>query len=112
MRQVLLNLLANALNASPPEGRITLHSKLCEDVWRITVDDEGPGLSAEQRTRIFDRFVRFSHSGSEDKGSGLGLAICRSIVQLHRGKIFAAPGESGRGLQMVIEIPAAVAPAA
>jgi signal transduction histidine kinase len=112
MRQVLLNLLANALNASPPEGRITLHSKLSEDVWRITVDDEGPGLSAEQRTRIFERFVRFNHSGSEDKGSGLGLAICRSIVQLHRGRIFAAPGESGRGLQMVIEIPAAATSAA
>jgi two-component system heavy metal sensor histidine kinase CusS len=112
MRQVLLNLLANALNASPPEGRITLHSKLCEDVWRITVDDEGPGLSAEQRTRIFERFVRFSHPGSEDKGSGLGLAICRSIVQLHRGRIFAEPGESGRGLQMVIEIPAAAGSAA
>jgi signal transduction histidine kinase len=112
MRQVLLNLLANALNASPPEGRITLHSKLFEDVWRITVDDEGPGLSAEQRTRIFERFVRFNHSASEDKGSGLGLAICRSIVQLHRGRIFAAPGESGRGLQMVIEIPAAAASAA
>ena len=112
MRQVLLNLLANALNASPPEGRITLHSKLSEDVWRITVDDEGPGLSAEQRTRIFERFVRFNQSGSDDKGSGLGLAICRSIVQLHRGRIFAAPGESGRGLQMVIEIPAAAASAA
>jgi signal transduction histidine kinase len=112
MRQVLLNLLANALNASPPQGRITLHSKLFEDVWRITVDDEGPGLSAEQRTRIFERFVRFNHSGLEDKGSGLGLAICRSIVQLHRGRIFAAPGESGRGLQMVIEIPAVAAAAA
>jgi two-component system heavy metal sensor histidine kinase CusS len=108
MRQVLLNLLANALNVSPPEGRITLHSKLSDDIWRITVDDEGPGLSPEQRTRIFERFVRFTHNGSEDKGSGLGLAICRSIVQLHRGRIFAAPGESGRGLQMVIEIPVAV----
>lgn len=112
MRQVLLNLLANALNASPPEGRITLHSKLSEDVWRITVDDEGPGLNVEQRNRIFERFVRFNTVGSGDRGSGLGLAICRSIVQLHRGRIFAAAGESGRGLQMVIEIPAGAAAAA
>jgi signal transduction histidine kinase len=65
MRQVLLNLLANALNASPPESSITLRSKLSEDVWRINIDDEGPGLSAEQRTRIFERFVRFNHTGSE-----------------------------------------------
>ncbi len=112
MRQVLLNLVANALNASPPEGRITLHSTLSEGAWRITVDDEGPGLSAEQRSRIFERFVRFSDAGADDRGSGLGLAICRSIVQLHRGLIFAAPGENGRGLQMVIEIPAAAASAA
>ena len=111
MRQVLLNLLANALNVSPSEGRITLDSKLLADGWRISVDDEGPGLNAEQRTRIFERFVRFNTPGSNDNGSGLGLAICRSIVQLHRGRIFAAPGEDGRGLQMVIEIPAAVASA-
>jgi len=105
MRQVLLNLLSNAVSASPPDGCITLRSELLADVWRITVDDEGPGLDAEQRSRVFERFVRFNHAGSDDKGSGLGLAICRSIVQLHRGRIFAAPGENGRGLQMVIEIP-------
>jgi signal transduction histidine kinase len=106
MRQVLLNLLANALNASPPEGRITLHSDLSTDLWRITVDDEGPGLSAEQRSRVFERFVRFNQAGGDDRGSGLGLAICRSIVQLHRGRIFAEAGPDGRGLRMVIEIPA------
>ena len=87
MRQVLLNLLANALNASPLEGRITLSSKLSEGFWRITMDDEGPGLTTEQCTRLFERFVRFHPSGSDEKGSGLGLAICRSIVKLHRGKI-------------------------
>jgi signal transduction histidine kinase len=106
MRQVLLNLLANALNASPPEGRITLHSTLSEGIWRLSVEDEGPGLSAEQRGRIFERFVRFGPPGTSDKGSGLGLAICRSIVQLHKGRIFAARGQDGRGLRMVIEIPA------
>jgi two-component system heavy metal sensor histidine kinase CusS len=105
MRQVLLNLLANAINVSPPQGRITLRSKLSADGWRITVDDEGPGLDAEQRSQIFERFVRFNLPGSDERGSGLGLAICRSIVQLHRGRIFAAPGDNGRGLQMVIELP-------
>jgi signal transduction histidine kinase len=112
IRQVLLNLLANALNASPPQGRVTLQSKLCDDVWCITVDDEGPGLDAEQRSRVFERFVRFNQAGVDDKGTGLGLAICRSIVQLHRGRIFAESGPNGRGLRMVIEIPAAASPAA
>jgi signal transduction histidine kinase len=105
MRQVLLNLLANALNASPPDGRIVLRSSLARDAWRITVEDDGAGLDAEQRSRMFERFVRFNHTVSDDKGSGLGLAICRSIVQLHNGRIFAEPGESGRGLRIVIEIP-------
>ncbi len=106
MRQVFLNLLANALKASPADGHITLRSNLFDDAWRVTVDDEGPGLDAVQRSRIFERFVRFGHAATDDRGSGLGLAICRSIVLLHRGRIFAEPGENGRGLRMVIEIPA------
>ena len=99
--------MLNALNASPPQGRITLHSVLKDGLWRVSVEDEGPGLSAEQRRQIFERFVRFNPpGGAEDRGSGLGLAICRSIVQLHKGRIFALDGMSGRGLRMVIEIPA------
>ncbi len=111
MRQVLLNLLANALNASPPAGTITLNSELLDGVWRISVEDEGPGLTEEQRTKVFERFVRFTPPGADDRGSGLGLAICRSIVKLHRGRIFAAEGGSGHGLRMVVEIPAAAPPA-
>jgi signal transduction histidine kinase len=107
MRQVLLNLLANAVNVSPPGGAITLKSVLSGGLWQVSVEDEGPGLSAEQRNKIFERFVRFGPQAASDKGSGLGLAICRSIVQLHKGRIFAAQPETGRGLRMVIEIPAA-----
>ena len=104
MRQVLLNLLANALNASPKGGLITLTSSLTDGTWRIALEDEGPGLSPEQCDQMFERFVRF-HPGPADKGSGLGLAICRSIVTLHKGNIFASPRASG-GLRMVVEIPA------
>jgi two-component system heavy metal sensor histidine kinase CusS len=107
MRQVLLNLLANALNVSPAHGAITLRSTLQDGTWRISVEDEGPGLSPEQRGQLFERFVRFGTPNASDKGSGLGLAICRSIVQLHKGRIFALGGSEGRGLRMVIEIPAA-----
>ena len=110
MRQVLLNLLANALNASPPQGNITLRSEASNGVWRVSIEDEGPGLTPEQRVQIFERFVRFNPA-SDDRGSGLGLAICRSIVKLHRGKIFAVEGRDGHGLRMVVEIPAAAAAA-
>jgi Signal transduction histidine kinase len=107
MRQVLLNLLANALNVSPAGGRVTLRSTLADGTWRVSVEDEGPGLSPEQRRQLFERFVRFGPQSASDKGSGLGLAISRSIVQLHKGRIFALEGENGRGLRMVVEIPAA-----
>jgi two-component system heavy metal sensor histidine kinase CusS len=107
MRQVLLNLLTNAIHVSPKDGRITLQSDLTNGIWRVSVEDQGPGLTAEQRERIFERFVRMVTPGAEYPGSGLGLAICRSIVQLHGGTISAEPGAGDRGLRVVIEMPAA-----
>jgi len=105
LRQVMLNLLSNAMNVSPSGGRITLRSLLTPDSWRLCIEDEGPGLPSEDYERIFERFVRIPVAGTQYKGSGLGLAICRSIVGLHQGRIFAAPAPGGQGLQMVIEIP-------
>jgi signal transduction histidine kinase len=105
IRQVLLNLLANAIKASPPEGCIILSSILADGLWHLSVEDEGSGLTAAQREMVFERFVRFNSDGASDRGSGLGLAISRSIVRMHRGRIFAAEGKNGRGLRMEIEIP-------
>jgi two-component system heavy metal sensor histidine kinase CusS len=106
MRQVLLNLLANAIKVSPPGGTITLDSQVQRETWRITVADEGPGLQPEQQEKMFDRFVRFSSGDADDRGSGLGLAICRSIVELYGGRIHAEHGANGCGLRTVIEMPA------
>ena len=105
MRQVFLNLLANAIHASPAGGLITVRSTLDARTWRVSFEDEGPGLDPEQRARLFERFVRFHAPGGDDTGTGLGLAICRSIVQLHRGRIEAQSREGVRGLQVVVEIP-------
>jgi two-component system heavy metal sensor histidine kinase CusS len=110
IRQVLLNLLSNALSASPAGARVTVRSTLMNQRWQVRVEDEGAGVPPEQRERIFERFVRVNRPGNENKGSGLGLAICRSIVALHGGRIFAEAGAGGRGLSMVFEIPAATAP--
>jgi signal transduction histidine kinase len=104
IRQVLLNLIVNAINAMSTGGDIRLDSELSESSWHLSIEDDGPGLTTEQRDKIFDRFVRFN-TASGDKGSGLGLAISRSIVKLHRGTIVALAGNSGRGLRMVIELP-------
>lgn len=106
LRQVVLNILTNALRASPPGGLITLRSEFVPRYWRVSVEDEGPGLSREQCGRAFERFVRFNQTGPEDRGSGLGLTICRSIIQLHNGQIHAEPGTEGKGLRVVFEIPA------
>jgi len=108
LRQVLLNLLMNAIRACAPGGHLRLASRLAPEAWHLVLEDDGHGLSQEQRERMFERFVRFGGSG-EDRvpGTGLGLAICRSIVELHHGTIRAEAGSGGRGLAMEITLPAA-----
>jgi two-component system heavy metal sensor histidine kinase CusS len=106
LRQVVFNILTNALRASPPGGLITLRSEFVPRYWRVSIEDEGPGLTMDQCERAFERFVRFHQSGEEDRGSGLGLAICRSIIQLHNGRIYAEPRAEGGGLRVVFELPA------
>jgi two-component system heavy metal sensor histidine kinase CusS len=84
-----------------------VQSTLTETAWSVFVEDEGPGVPAEQREHIFERFVRVANSKRpEDRGSGLGLAICRSIIDLHGGQIFAAAAAPG-GLRVTFEIPTA-----
>ncbi len=109
LRQVLLNLLSNALNASPAGGRVTLSSEFTIDAWRVAVEDEGPGVPARQRERIFERFVRLQAAAEPTGGSGLGLAISRSIVALHHGTIRAEEAAGGTGLRVVFELPLAAA---
>jgi signal transduction histidine kinase len=110
IRQVLLNVLSNALKAAPAGSSITLRSLLDDAQWRITVEDEGAGVAPDQYERIFERFVRIQAPGQDSLGAGLGLPICRSIVSMHRGRIYATAGRRaqnfGRGLCIVIELPA------
>jgi two-component system heavy metal sensor histidine kinase CusS len=105
LRQVLLNLLSNALNYTPPGSSVTLSSEVTTASWRVSVDDEGPGVPVADRERIFERFVRLVHTGQHETGSGLGLAICRSIITLHQGRIWAEEAANGTGLRVVFEIP-------
>jgi signal transduction histidine kinase len=108
LRQVLLNLLMNAIRACGEGGHIRLDSRLRPEDWRLVIEDDGPGLAPEQRERMFERFVRFAGPG-EDRlpGTGLGLAICRSIVELHHGTMRAEEGSAGRGVAMEVVIPRA-----
>jgi heavy metal sensor kinase len=107
LRRVLLNLLTNALNASPQGSRVILTSSIREGFWRVQLADQGPGVPSEYRERIFERFFRLPPANAAaDEGSGLGLAICRSIISLHGGTIWAEAPPDGSGLSIVFQIPA------
>jgi signal transduction histidine kinase len=106
LRRVLLNLVMNALNASPPGGVVTINSIIELDQWRVSVDDQGRGVAPEYREQIFERFFRLAPANDAQDGSGLGLTICRSIISLHGGKIWAESAPDSSGLRVVFAMPA------
>lgn len=104
IRQVLLNVLSNAIKASPPGGRIHLTGVARAGRWQVSITDEGAGVPEAELERIFERFVRLNTGPHKDApGSGLGLAISRGIVKLHGGTIYAT--RLSRGLKVTFEIP-------
>jgi len=105
IRQVLLNVLSNAIRHTPAGRAITLASQGADDVWTIRIDDEGSGVPPDQLEQIFGRFVRGPGADARTPdGSGLGLSIARSIVVAHGGTITAANREGG-GLRVTIQLP-------
>jgi signal transduction histidine kinase len=107
MRQVLLNLVSNAVSVMPGGGEIELRSHFHAGRWRVEVKDEGPGLPADQLERMFERFVQLPRpAGSPVTGSGLGLAICRGIARRHGGEVSAANRTDRAGLCVTVELPA------
>lgn len=96
LRQVLLNLLTNAVKYTPHGGRINIGLKQEQDKASIEIKDTGIGMEAEHIPHIFDRFYRIGKtSNRNDGGSGLGLAIAKWIVDAHRGtiKVTSIPGQ-------------------
>jgi signal transduction histidine kinase len=110
MSQVLGNLVANALRYSPPRSTVRLAATLHGDEVRLAVSDEGPGIPAAERERIFDKFYRLKATRQIAGGSGLGLAIAKSLVELHGGRIWVEEAPTG-GSAFVVAVhaePAAV----
>ena len=104
IREVLLNLLSNAVRYTPPGGeirvRLTEVRSGPERAITISVEDSGPGIDADILPHVFDRFYKSSDSG----GMGLGLSIAKYLVEAHHGKIWAE-SEVGKGATISFTIP-------
>ena len=109
LKQLLINLVSNALKFTPDGGRVTLGLARVNGWARITVSDTGPGIPAEDLPHIFDRFYRVDKARTRAQGgAGLGLAIAQRIVQIHGGRIEAASeGVPGRGTTFSVWLPLA-----
>ena len=96
LKSVFLNLLDNAIKYSPDNSRVTITQEIInDDVVKISITDNGLGISAAEIPFIFNRFYRSNEIRAEISGNGLGLAIAKEIVELHRGEINveSTPGE-------------------
>jgi signal transduction histidine kinase len=100
LREVLSNLLANALRYTPRGGRIRVSAAASDGRLTISVRDTGPGIAAEALPHVFDRFCK----SDESRGAGLGLAIAKSLVVAHGGEI-GATSEPGQGTEMRFTLP-------
>ena len=103
---VVSNLLGNSLRYTPPGGRIEIAAGRSGDYVQLKVADTGPGIPAEIRERIFERFAQWSVDGLETGSAGLGLAIVKDIVEAHGGRIFVTSSEHGS--EFTVELPAEV----
>jgi K+-sensing histidine kinase KdpD len=108
--EVVYTLLDNAAKYSPAGTRIGVSAESAGgDAVRLVVEDEGPGVPAELRERVFDKFFRAMRDGDaggpKPAGTGMGLAIAKGIVEAHGGRIRVEEGRGGRGSRVVVTLP-------
>ncbi len=108
LRQVLVNLITNAMKYSPAHTNIFISLSCDDHLATITVEDEGSGVPEEMREAIFERFARLeSDTGARHPGVGLGLYIVRAIVESHGGRVFVEARPAGLGARFVVSLPLA-----
>jgi two-component system OmpR family sensor kinase/two-component system sensor histidine kinase BaeS len=100
MREVLSNLLSNALRYTPRGGSVRVGASTADGLVRVSVRDTGPGIAADALPHVFDRFYK----SEESRGAGLGLAIAKSLVVAHGGEI-EATSTLGQGTEMRFTLP-------
>lgn len=92
LRQMIWNLVENAIKFTPPDGRISVELELVDNQYVITINDSGSGIPANARSHVFERFYRADPArsrtgGGDDGGAGLGLSIARCIAEAHGGQV-------------------------
>ena len=105
IRQILYNLLTNAVNYAPDGSTITLQCRRTEAGIEFAVHDDGPGMSPEVLDTVFRRFEPRGNGGRR-RGAGLGLSIVKSFVELHGGSV-RIESASGRGTTVICVFPTA-----
>ena len=105
LKQLILNLVDNAINYTPAGGRVTMSLSQSNHFAQLTISDTGIGISAQDLPHIFDRFYRVDRARTRSKGgAGLGLAIAQSIVTAHQGTI-RVTSEIGVGSTFTVTLP-------
>ena len=105
LREMVSNLVDNALRHTPAQGKVGLSLTKVDDRVLLRVIDDGPGIPASEREKVFQRFYRILGHG-DTEGSGLGLSIVREICRAHRGSIRLDDDPDGRGLLVEVTLPA------
>ncbi|MDQ4019285.1 MAG: cell wall metabolism sensor histidine kinase WalK, partial [Actinomycetota bacterium] len=109
IRQVLVNLIENAVKYSPEGGTVEVHVEPLERRLRVSVRDEGLGIPLTEQQRIFEKFYRLDPNLTRGVGgTGLGLYICRELVRRMNGRLWVASKE-GQGSTFFVELPLAEA---
>lgn len=110
IRQIMINLITNAIAYTPEHGRITLKVAETADASQFIISDNGIGIEKDQIPRIFERFYRVDKARSRDLGgTGLGLAIVKHLVEVHQGSI-DVDSEVGKGTTFIISFRKSEAP--
>ncbi len=94
--QVTTNILTNAVKFSPAKSTVTVTLKRTDDACKVTIQDEGVGISEDELKFVFDRFRQVGGNDGKKQGFGLGLSICKSIIEAHDGEI-GVESEEGKG---------------
>jgi two-component system phosphate regulon sensor histidine kinase PhoR len=105
LRQMIANLLENAIKYTPEGGQVRLEAQAEDDQVILRISDTGPGIPATDQPYLFDKFFRASNVPDDSTGTGLGLSIVKSIVEQHQGRIWL-DSEVGKGTTFIVVIPA------